>query len=166
MVRLRRVDLSRRQAGAVDSRDLLIGIVLALALPFLAVVLVRIFEPREQADPFAKGKTPTFNIPPTQEEVEDRVRYVEDIYVGSAQKYVKYVKDGADPTLKYHMVRWARKALSKAQEKAKEAEEFIQNSQVAAQFAPYIERLATRKKQMEADLQEVERNDVLKRKSE
>src|SRR5262245_36670656 len=150
----RRRRMLRGRRGEIDSRDLIIGIVLALVLPFVAVVLERIFEPREQADPFAKGKAPTFNIAPTQDEVEDRVRYVQDLYAGNAQKYLKYAQEGADQNLRYYMVRWTKRTLQKAKEKAKEAEEFIQDKahpEAAGQFADYLARLGALKKQMDDD---------------
>jgi len=152
-------------AGEIDVLDLVLGLGLALGIPFLCIVIQRILEPRLPEDPFARSGPPKVELIPDEEEVKARWDHAEEIYA-NAKGYVQGMSAQSDPYLKDHYRQWGMKCLQKSKLWYEELESLLleaKDSQTRSRFGAYLEQIGARKREVDPEIEKLRQLDPHKR---
>jgi hypothetical protein len=163
---MKHLSRTRRSDGAIDTVDLIIGVILVFIVPVACFAVAAILGPKGKEDPYAFRNRPKFDVPPDAEEVEARWKAAEQFYLPNAKSFVKNAFEQQDPVLKEYFRSWTSQGLKNAKSALAGLRSFITDEkypEMRPQFASYLPRIDSLEKQIDADIEKVKALDILGR---
>ena len=161
---LRRLPAFTGCAGAIDTMDLIVGVVLVGLVPFVVLAVAALFS-KDSSGPgaYEMGNKPNLTVPEDAEEIEIRFKQAEKSYRSSAKPMFKRVGEVEDPGLREKLRVWATKALQLADSDLTGLKSTIEKPELGSRFSSYISRIQSLQQEIQADLADLKELDVLGR---
>jgi hypothetical protein len=150
----------RRNRGAINTADGIVGVILLLLIPLACYVL----GPRTTATPLRLQKEPEVPKPPVDAaEVETRWTVARDVYRDTARNYLAAAATLQDGVLKDYHRQWAKRCMQTSISQLGDLARMIEeNAESRNTFARYLAEMGALKREIETDLEKVNALDILK----
>ena len=155
---------ARRETGEVDMTDFAIGMFLIFFLPVVCYFLSGIIATGGAQTSIREREKPEVNPEPDAEEVNARMKAGEELLRVNARTLLAQAESIQEGYTREQFRVWAKRALNTADTYCAKLTEMLQGyPEIASRAAPYFERLAALRKEVEAERARVKRLDTLNR---
>ena len=153
-----------RIAGEVDMTDFAIGMFLVFFLPVVCYLLSGIISTGGAQTSIREREKPEVNPEPDAEEVNARMKAGEELLRVNAKTLLAQAESIQEGYTREQFRQWAKRCLDTADLYYTKLAEMLQGyPELASRAAPYLERLAALKKEVQVERARVKRLDTLNR---
>lgn len=151
-----RIPTRNRRRGAFDVADLIVGIILAAAIPVFTMLVVGLMGVKTTTELGSFQERPKIPDPvPDKEEVDIKLRYYRKVYTDSAAAFLDRART-AEGFQKLEERKWALRGLKTVEAGISELESLIARTDSKSKFSRQLREMADLRSSVAQGIREIE----------